>query len=300
MRASSSSTKEKSRRGDVIALALVLILSVSFFASGLVVSFSRGEFLRIASDTESSYSSSAKSLESAGNLNSIKITTISSAESSTVSSSSSSSEFWYAGALTTNPLSDANNGIKAWIQVKDQSISQGVLSFWISEAFGNDSSLWAQVGYYVQNSSESPTAFYQVWNLSSRQELASETETISSGIYLFSITLISNTSSNWNFAVDGRSIGEYNMLSNSSSPSYPIYAMSEEGYVTNTFSFEPVLFPTAIQFPKYDSWQDVSNASSFGNSWGVQGNDQNASLVNDEILIGTGYSVLALNSDLWN
>jgi hypothetical protein len=301
MQAASSSAKEKSRRGVVIAFALVLIPAVSFFASSLVVSISRGEFYHVTSVTEST--SSLKSLESVGSLNN-NITTISSAESRAATTSSlSSSEFWYAGASTTNSSSESNIGIRAWIQVKDQNISQGVLSFWISEAFGNDSSLWAQVGYYVGNASESPTAFYQVWNLSSRQELTSETDTISGGIHLFSITLLPNSSSNWNFAVDGGSIGEYNLLSNSSSSSYPIYSMSEEGYVANTFSFEPVLFLTAIQFLKMGTsaqWQNVPSANSFGNSWGLQGNDQNASLGIDEITIGGGSSVLTPNSDLWN
>ncbi len=301
--ASYSSAKGTSRRGIIIATALVLILLVSFFASSLVISLSHAEILRITPGTESS---SAKSLESGENRNNINITTISSSEktSEVVSSSSpSTSEFWYAGASTTNPLSESNNGIRAWIQVKNQSVSEGVLSFWISEAFGNNSSLWAQVGYYVQNNSELPTAFYQVWNLSLRQELTSETETISSGIHLFSIALLSDTTSSWDFAVDGKSIGVYNMLSNSSSSSYPIYAMSEEGYVTNTFSFEPVLFQTAIQFLKMGTsipWQNVPSANSFGNSWGIQGNDQNASLGIDEITIGGASSVLTPNSDLWN
>lgn len=207
----------------------------------------------------------------------------------------SSSEYWYVGAVSTSPLSESNQGIRSSIQVTDQSVNEGVLSFWVSEAFNNN--LWAQVGYYIQNGS-SPVAFFQVWNLTERSELTTGTQSISIGVHTFAMQLIKQTNE-WNFSIDGKSFGTYEMKANDSSSSYPIYAMSEEGYVFHPFSFDSVLFTSAIEVFKSGTWQPVSYAYSFGNAWGIQGNNQNPLLSDDELSIDGSSSALPVNSSLW-
>jgi hypothetical protein len=212
-----------------------------------------------------------------------------------VSGSNESKQFWYVGASVRGPLNASNQGLRSIIQVRGQSIEKGVLSFWISEALGND--LWAQVGYYIQNGS-GPIAFFQVWNLTNRFELTSNTTGISDGNHVFEIRVLPKTTI-WNFSIDGKSFGSYDMQTKSSNATYPIYAMSEEGYASHPFSFEVVLFPTAIQILDAGSWQNVTQASSFGNSWGIQGHTQNIALTTNEIAVGGSYPVLKASSDLW-
>jgi hypothetical protein len=214
---------------------------------------------------------------------------------SNVSSASNNPTFWYVGASSNDPISESNVGLRAYIQVRNQTIKNGVLSFWISEAFTDN--LWAQVGYYIQNNSGT-IAFYQVWNLTDRSELVTGTQSVSNGIHLFCIELIRQTDT-WTFSMDNKSFGSFDMLANLSSASYPMYAMSEEGYAQSPFPFYPVVFPSAIQVYKSDSWHSVLYASSFGNNWGIQGHEQNSLLGEDEIAIGESYQVLAVNSILW-
>jgi hypothetical protein len=204
--------------------------------------------------------------------------------------------FWYVGASSTAPSAESNEGLRSNIQVRNQTISDGVLSFWASEAFSDN--LWAQVGYYIQNDSR-PIAFYQIWNLTNSEEIVTGTEPVTSGLHLFSFELVPGTNT-WNFSLDGASFGIYNMHTSLSSSSYPIYAMSEEGYAQSSFSFNPVLFQNAIQVYKAGSWYNVSYASSFGSNWGIQGHEQNALLGYDQISVGQGNLILNANSVLWS
>lgn len=215
--------------------------------------------------------------------------------SSTPSSEApNASEFFYVGASTNVPSIEQNTGVRSLIQVKSQDV-RGVLSFWISEATANN--MWAQAGYYIDNGSK-PTAFYQIWNLTDRTEVTTGTESVSSGIHLFSIASVLGTDS-WNFTLDGRSFGTYDMGSNLSSATYPIYALSEEGYISAPFTFEPVLFQSAIQVLKQGSWSNASSASSYGSDWGLEGHAQDSMLGNNEFQVGSGYGQIAGNSDLW-
>jgi hypothetical protein len=223
---------------------------------------------------------------------------VSSSSSSTVTSTSSNNttNYWYVGASSSDSSSESNQGIRSFIEVRNQSITGGVLSFWISEAFNNN--LWAQVGYYIQNNS-GPIAFYQIWNLTNRSEIVTGTHNVNDGIHLFSIQLVPRTEV-WNFSLDGTTFGSFNMQTNISSANYPMYAMSEEGYAQSPFQFYPVLFQSAIQVYKSGLWQSVLHANSYGNNWGIQGHMQDSLLDNDEILVGNGLNVLSVNSVLWD
>jgi len=156
--------------------------------------------------------------------------------------------------------------------------------------------IWAQVGYYICNGS-TPVAFYQIWNLNSGAVLTTGTSSVSAGTHTFSMYLQGGTV--WAYAVDGAVIGTYDMGSASSSSSYPVYAMSEEGGVASAFQFSPVTFSTAMDVYVNGGWQSVATASSYGSGWGVQGNLQNGNLGADEIVVG-GYLPTLSTTSLWS
>jgi hypothetical protein len=203
--------------------------------------------------------------------------------------------FWYVGAASTSPFAESNQGVRSSIEVENQSVSDGDLSFWVSEAFSNN--LWAQVGYYVHSGNSSPFAFYQVWNLTDRTILAASNEPLSDGVHTFAIGL--TVGNEWNFSVDDSSFGSFDMKTDISSSSYPMYAMSEEGYSPAPFPFNSVLFTSALQVFKYGSWQPVKYADSFGDNWGVQGHDQNGGLADNQVWLGWSKPTLPHDSTLW-
>jgi hypothetical protein len=207
------------------------------------------------------------------------------------SSSSLTPLFWYVGASAI--YNGSNSGVRSLIQVENQD-SPGVLSFWISEAFVNN--FWAQVGYYVQNGSE-PIGFYQVWSLDNRSEIATGTTSVSDGFHMFGIAHLDGTT--WKFTLDSKIFGSFDMRTNRTNPEYPLYAMSEEGYVKNPFSFSEVIFSKAIQILESGRWVDASSAVSYGNAWGITGTKQSAELSTNEVLLGGALNALPANAELW-
>jgi hypothetical protein len=215
-----------------------------------------------------------------------------------ISNESSPNTFWYVGAASTESQALSNQGVSTQIQVKNQEI-QGVLSFWISETFPNN--LWAQVGYYIQNNS-SPLAFYQIWNLTAREVLVTNTEPVALGTHTFSMVILHSNqtrSTIWSFELNGRAFGFYDLGSNQSSSTAAIYAMSEEGYTQHPFAFDPVLFAHAILVFKNGYWSNLSHAYSYGNSWGIQGQMQSAKFHADQFIVGEQTPSLAESSALW-
>lgn len=201
--------------------------------------------------------------------------------------------YWYVGASTTD--SSLNAGVRSYIEVRSQQNSVGVISFWISEAFQNN--LWAQVGYYIQNGS-APVAFYQIWSLTNRTEISTGTHSVSDGFHEFSI--VYSTGTTWKFTLDSHVFGTYDIGTNNSATNYPIYAMSEEGYVTAPFAFSEVVFTRAIQISGAGSWINAASATSFGNSWGIKGNAQSSQLLANELVIGGSIPTVAPNGELWS
>jgi hypothetical protein len=204
-----------------------------------------------------------------------------------------SDRYWYVGAYSTNEALASNSGIRSMIQVKSQTVN-GVLAFWGSEAMSNN--LWAQVGYYIDNGTN-PTGFYQIWNLTDGSEVGGGVCAVSEGIHTFSIVLGNGTV--WKFGIDTQIIGSYDMHTNSSSLVYPARAMSEEGYVQQPFTFSNVLFASALQVLKSGYWQNVTEALSSGNVWGIKGHNQNISLSQNEFSVGKDIPPLENNSTLW-
>lgn len=206
------------------------------------------------------------------------------------------SSYWYVGASSSDPNLQSNRGVRSSIQVRNQTILEGVLSFWVSESFSNN--LWGQVGYYTEPNSN-PIAFYQVWNLTEKSEVTTGTSSLTGGLHHFSIIELGQTSV-WGFYVDNESIGTFDMSTNLSGSGLPIYAMSEEGYCATPFSFKPVMFSSAIQVLKSGSWYSPLNATSFGTSWGMEGRNQNSILNNNQVIVGDGSAQLLANSPLWS
>lgn len=202
--------------------------------------------------------------------------------------------FWYVGASSSDPESLSNTGARSIIQVEKQNIS-GVLSFWISEGMSNN--LWAQVGYYMDNGS-SLTAFYQVWNLTSMAELATGIGAVSEGMHVFSLSLGRGTT--WDFEVDGSALGSFDMRTNTSSASYPIRSMSEEGYVSSPFAFSQVTFLNGMEVEHAGVWSSAQNATSFGSIWGIQGSLQSATITGNGFVVGGSAPRIAQGTLLWS
>ena len=194
--------------------------------------------------------------------------------------------YWYVGASSSNSTFLQNNGIRSEIQVLPQNVSS-FLAFWVSETMSNN--LWGQVGYYIFHNSR-PVAFYQVWNLSTKSEITSGTIDVSFGDHLFSMFLTKGTI--FQFSVDSQKIGYYNMLTNGSSRTDPVFALSEEGYCSSPFSFEPVAF-SAMQVLQGGDWLRITSAESYGNAWGMAG------VAQSQFIVGGNYSSLLEGTSLW-
>lgn len=209
---------------------------------------------------------------------------------------STNGNYWWVGASSTDPSALPNTGVRSNINVVSQSVP-GQLSFWISDDLNNN--MWGQVGYYISQGSTTPYAFYQIWDLNTNTVVATGGTTVSPGSHTFSMYLQSGTM--WAFALDGNVFGTYDMGSNISSSSYPVYALSEEGYsISSPFPFSTVEFYSALQVQQSGTWQNVLTAPSYGNAWGVQGNIQNNSLTQNQILLSSSLSSIPAGTTLWS
>jgi hypothetical protein len=155
---------------------------------------------------------------------------------------------------------------------------------------------WGQVGYYISGSSV-PFAFYQIWNLNNMSILTSGITSVSTGTHTFSMYLQSGTT--WVYALDGVVLGTYNMGANSSSSSYPVYAVSEE-QGSGVFSFPAVTFSTAMQVLRSGAWSSVQTAESYGTAWGVAGASQDEALQADQVIVGGSLATLSVGITLWS
>ena len=115
---------------------------------------------------------------------------------------------WWVGAQSSDSSALPNTGVRSSIQViSDSSIAENdCLSFWIADGLTNNE--WGQVGYYLCDG-DAPTAFYQIWDLSSDTILSGGTESVSAGTHVFSMYLQSGTT--WAYALDGTVFGTYDM-----------------------------------------------------------------------------------------
>lgn len=207
-----------------------------------------------------------------------------------------SGNYWWVGASSTDSSALPNTGVRANIDVTSQSVP-GTLSFWISNDLSNN--MWGQVGYYLSSSSSTPRAFYQIWNLNTNTIVTTGGAAVTTGSHTFSMYLQSGTV--WAFAIDGNVIGSYDMGSNISSSTYPVYALSEESYTNITpFTFSDVKFSSAMQVQKSGVWQGVLTGQAYGTGWGTQGNIQNNNLAVNQIVVSTSLPSLAAGTTLWN
>jgi hypothetical protein len=195
--------------------------------------------------------------------------------------------YWYVGALSNDSAYASNQGIRGEIQVVQQENVSSFLAFWVSDTLSNG--LWGQVGYYIFHNSE-PTAFYQVWNETTRSEIASGTAAVSFGNHLFSMYVTKGTT--FEFSVDNTTIGYHDLGANASSAEEPMYALSEEGYCSAPFSFAPVSF-SGLQVLKGGNWIDLASARSYGSSWGIAANGEN------QFIVGGSYSSIQEGTSLW-
>lgn len=208
----------------------------------------------------------------------------------TSTTSSGSNYYWVGGS---SGASSTMAGVQGTIQVVSQSVI-GCLSFWVST--DSAANIWGQVGYYICNGSK-PVAFYQIWNLNTNAVLVTGTTSVSTGSHQFSMYLQSGT--NWAYAMDGKVFGTYNMQASNSCTCDPIYALSEEGYVSSPYNPQEVAF-TNIQVQQNGVWSSLPSSQSYGSSWGVAGNIQNPSIPADADSVGGSTSPLSYGTTLWN
>ena len=217
------------------------------------------------------------------------------------SGGSGSYNYWV-GAQASDSTALPNTGIQTTIQVISQQVT-GCLSSWVSEEAS--SSIWGQVGYYICNG-DTPLAFYQVW--SSGSVLLTGTTSVSTGYHQFSMYVQSGDT--WAYALDGTVFGTYSMGAGISSSTYPVQAMSEEGYVSGPWTPAQVEFGTAMQVLESGAWSSVQTAFSYSSPygcssssmscWGLQGHLQNSSIPADAIVVGGSAPPVAGGSPLWN
>ena len=203
-----------------------------------------------------------------------------------------------------------NSGARTTIQVLSQQV-KGCLSYWISDDSG--ANIWGQVGYYICDGS-TPVAFYQVWDLNTYSVLETSSSNISDGYHQFSMYFSSGTT--WEYAVDGKVFGAYDMRSNVSMPSHPVQALSEEGYVSAPWTPARVTFSSAIQILNSGEWSSAQTLSAYSGGcnsdgavggagtsdsslcWGAQGNLQNSTLAAEAVVVGGSTPTILSGSPL--
>jgi len=203
-----------------------------------------------------------------------------------------SGSVWWVGASSTDASALPNTGVKGVIQVISTQVV-GCLSFWVSDDLTNGN--WGQVGYFICDGSV-PTAFYQVWDLSTNTIIGGGSASVSLGAHSFAMYLQSGTT--WAYALDGSVMGTYNMGASASSSSYPVYALSEEE-ANGVFAFPQVTFTSAMQVLQSGTWNAVQTAQSYGTAWGTSGHAQGDGLQNDQIAVGGSLASLSQGTLLW-
>ncbi len=216
--------------------------------------------------------------------------------------SASSSSYYYVGADSQVSSALSNSGIGAKIQVVSAQAT-GCLSFWVAD--DSSANIWGQVGYYLCNGSV-PVAFYQIWNLNTYTVLVTGTASVSTGSHQFSMYSQSG-SSTWAFALDGSIFGTYNMGSSTSSSTYPIEALSEEGSVSTPWNPPQVQFTQIQVMGAAGTWSSVATGfvpygcgSTSYSCWGAAGNMQNPSVPTDAVVVGGSTPAILSGSVLWN
>jgi len=175
----------------------------------------------------------------------------------------------------------ANSGIRAtW----DSLGIAPATPFWISQSFPNQ--LWAQVGYYPDG------WFYQVWDLAAYHKLASNGpgKAIKPGVHTFEISLQGNR---WRFSVDGKSIGNYGIGSDTGSGDF---------LLTNEFTTgsEAALFRDATYLTN-GVWTPAPSAQCYISGLppiGIAGHLQDPTLAPGSLRIGGAASVTN-GTQLW-
>jgi hypothetical protein len=143
-----------------------------------------------------------------------------------------------------------NSGVEATIEVV---ANNGVGSAWVSDTMSNN--LWGQVGYDKNpNSKTGIGAFFQVWDLNFYRITSMNTKTIALQPGKHKFAMYSKGSTVWTFSVDGRSIGSFDMRTNTSVSvgGMPIYA-EVESCSAPTY---PIGF-SSINVLKSGIWQSI-------------------------------------------
>ncbi|HUI86761.1 MAG TPA: hypothetical protein VLY21_06375 [Nitrososphaerales archaeon] len=200
---------------------------------------------------------------------------------------------WMVGVQSSDASAIPNSGVRGFMQVVSYQ-APGSLAFWVSDDLSNN--LWGQVGYFISQGGV-PVAFFQIWNLNTSVIVFEGSTSTSVGNHTFSMYRSNGT--NWDYAVDDLVFGTYDMQTATSSPAYPVYALSEEQSNT-TFPFPSVTFGPALQVFRNGAWATVQLARTYGSAWGVEGNDQSPSIPRGSAVVGGNLSSIPAGSTLWS
>lgn len=211
--------------------------------------------------------------------------------------------FWWIGSLSTDTSGLPNDGVRITLSAVNLEPDGGCFDCWTSEYL--DNGYWGQVGFsacgYQQGSQNNFTVFYQTWDADAGLLLVDgESTVITEGLHTFAMNLDAGTK--WDYSVDGTIFGSYDMGSAAAAGPYAISTVCEEGDgVAAAFVPPTINVPATMQVDNGGQWT-ATNAGLVYNTAGlsgVDGNLQDATLANDQTVIGGSSAYLAPYTPLW-
>ena len=206
----------------------------------------------------------------------------------------------YSGVIAASAESEAVLGVQTTVNVANLSSYsyRGTIEVFTSIRMSN-SSLSAQIGYLSQKGSPD-IGFLEVWNYSN-ELVDGNTFAVSPGSHTFSIYKLIGNTTWWAFAYDGYVENTYGLNSN--------FGISSGTFVfeySNSLSFSTpnIKFSDAISVLTTGPLGWIK--TSYGNfawspdlpAFGIEGSNQNAALVPDQVIIGSSIP-LPLSAPLW-
>ena len=211
--------------------------------------------------------------------------------------------FWWIGSLSTDTSGLPNDGVRTTLSAVNLEPDGGCFDCWTSEYL--DNGYWGQVGFsacgFMPGSESNFTVFYQTWDADAGLLLVDgESTVITQGLHTFAMNLDAGTK--WDYSVDGTIFGSYDMGSAQAAGPYAISTVCEEGDgVTQAFVPPTISVPATMQVDNGGQWA-ATNAGLVYNTAGISGvvgNMQDATLADDQTVIGGSSTYLAPYTPLW-
>jgi hypothetical protein len=164
-------------------------------------------------------------------------------------------------------------------------------------------SVWAQTGYFVGDTSVN--GFFQIWDLATNSVETTGIWDLAGGAnHVFTIQFSSGTT--WDFTMDGVLQGSYDLGESSTSgvnTSEPFEALVEKQVYSGdaAWAVPTIEFSVAFQSLVGGAWTTITPASAYADgSYGVEGQEQDSSLVANQIIVGSAVSSVPTGTLLWS